>query len=670
MSPTESWLLWLLAPYVLGVFVAGFGSRTVRLSHCLASVGGLVGASIALASLLSGEATARLSYPLAGIGNVAFRLDPSSAWFLLIISAIGALVALYAVSYVEPGRAGSARLALGFHAFLATMELVVVADSALAFLMAWEAMSLVSFLLVVHDHHSREVRRAGYIYLVMTQAGTAFIVVAFLLLGVAAGGLDFGDFRAAATELSPLCRDLIFLCALIGFGTKAGLIPFHIWLPRAHPAAPSHVSALMSGVMLKTAIYALLRVGWEFVGVGPAWWGGLLLAAGAVSAVLGVLYALVDRDLKRVLAFSSVENIGLIVMGVGAGLVLRALGEPGLAAFALAAALIHALNHAVFKSLLFLGAGAVQHATHTRQLDLLGGLIHRLPATAAACFVGAAAISALPPLNGFVGEWLLLQALMQLGHAAGGSVGAIGAAVAIGAFALTSGLAALCFVRMFCVAFLGMPRSAQAAAAREVASSERAAMALLAGLCVVLGVMPAWLLRALGLVVAPLAGAGLPAVRGTAFAPALTAPIGGAGWNPLGLTSALLVAGLLGLGLARLLGGPGRSRVAPTWACGVSLEPAMQYSGAALAKPIRLIFAALVRPIRTPVPERVVRGVGPAVVTFRAGVEPVYERHLYRHAVGLLLGVSTAVRRIQSGSLRLYLVYLFAALVVALLLTR
>ncbi|MHB8990347.1 MAG: hydrogenase 4 subunit B [Chloroflexota bacterium] len=671
MSNLEAYLpLAPVALYTLGSLVAFLepGGRA-RVAHGAALAGSAAGVAIALEALLSGATRQLLTFSVAPFASLGFRLDPLSAYFLLVISVVGVAVSLYALGYVG-GEHGSAALqAAAYNVFLASMVLVVLADSVFAFLFAWEAMSLASFFLVIHYHRQEEVRRAGYIYLVMTHASTAFLLVAFLtLFAAAAGSLDFGPLRAAAANLSPMSRDLVFLLALVAFGTKGGVIPLHVWLPRAHPAAPSHVSALMSGVMIKMAIYGLLRVAWELAGPGPAWWGALLLVLGAASAVLGVLYALMEHDLKRLLAYHSVENIGIILMGLGAAFLLASLGQPAAAAVALLAGLYHVFNHALFKALLFLGAGAVQHTTHTRDLERLGGLIHRMPWTATAFLVGAAAISALPPLNGFVSEWLTFQSLLALGASTGLPQMAVGGTVAAGLLALTGGLAAFCFVKAFGIAFLGMPRSSSAEEAREVGRPMLWGMGLLAALCLAFGLLPTTVVRLLAPVTAALVGVAASPSLGLAPLPA---PGQGAAFAPLALLGLLAALGALGLLLGRALGGPSSTRVAPPWVCGIEIEPSMQYSATALAKPVRIIFQRLVRPYRQVERQH---GDGPSYfvsgVRYEAGVRPIYEHYLYAPAVRGLLALARQIRALQNGSLRSYLAYLCATLVVVLLLSR
>jgi hydrogenase-4 component B len=662
-----------LAPaaiYLLGVALALL-TRSGRAAHLVAMLGSAAGVGVAGWALL-GDAAGDLHLATATpFANLSLRLDPLAAFFLGVISLVAIPVSLYAIGYLEAEPGSKAGIGAAYNAFLAALGLVVLADSVLAFLIAWEGMSLASFFLVMHDHRKRDVRRAGFVYQVMTHFGTGFILLAFLALFAATGGtsLDFAAFRAGGPGLAAWQRDLVFLLALVGFGTKAGVIPLHVWLPRAHPAAPSHVSALMSGVMIKTALYGLLRVGWEFAGPGPTWWGGLLLALGAISAVLGVLYALLERDLKRLLAYSSVENIGIMLLGFGAAFLLASIGRGQAAALALLAALAHVLNHGIFKGLLFLGAGAIQHATHTRDLERLGGLIRRMPWTAATFLVGAASIAAILPLNGFQSEWLTLQALLQLGVAAPGPLVVFGAALAAGALALTGGLAAFTFVKAFAVAFLGVPRTAHAETANEAAPTMRAGMALLALLCVVLGVVPAITLRLLAPVTTALTGAiGQPA--GLRLQAAAAGGAAGGRYAPLAILA--LVVALAGgaILLARLLGGRASERIAPPWVCGVALEPQMQYTATALTKALRIIFRALVRPYRQTDPEYIQPPYFIKAVRYQGHLAPVYERYLYRPVVQVLMAGAKRLGALQNGQLRTYLAYLFATLVVVLLIVR
>ncbi len=646
----------------------------------LIAVGALFGIITALSALLGGGAEIVTAWSITPFATLTFRLDALAAFFLLVISLPAVMIAWYGVGYLDTAHATSGGHAGGaktptrtatdvlLAAFLASMTLVVLADGIFAFLLAWELMSLVSFFLVLGDGHQRDTRRAAYVYMTMTHIGTGFLFVAFLLLFRHAGALDFEALRSSAATLNGPLRDAIFLLALIGLGTKAGLVPLHVWLPRAHPAAPSHISALMSGVMVKTALYGIVRMGWELVGPGPGWWGGLLLILGAVSAVLGILYALMERDLKRVLAFSTVEHVGIMTLGLGAAMMLTAGGHASAAALALLAALVHLLNHTIFKGLMFLGAGAVQVGTGTRDLERLGGLIKGMPRTALAMLLGSVAIAALPPLNGFVGEWLLFQALLQVGVAGGTVLPGTLSAVAAAALALTGALALACFVRFFGIAFLGQARSEAARLAHEVPRSMQAAMGVLAGLCLLFGIVPGILFRLLQPVTNELAGA--VASPSLSALPSVDPALLSGSYAPLGVVFGLVLVGVIPWLVARLVGGPGRSRVAPPWVCGIRLEPRMQYTATGFAKPIRLIFQAAIRPERNVVIERTASPYVVNAVRYEEGVLPVFERHLFERGVNLLLAASHQIRRMQSGSLRAYLTYLFVTLIVVLVLAR
>jgi len=392
------------------------GENANRVTHGFAVLASAAGVLFSLSVLLTGTSWAvewRGSLP---VGPLRFAADPLSAFFILVISSISLAASVFAVGYTRRefrGRKNIALLGFFYNVFILAMLLVVTVRNAFYFLMFWELMSLASYFLVVFEHEKPEARKAGMLYLIMTHAGTALIAAAFWLLSMHAGSFSFEAFRAAAGTLSPGLRNTIFLAALIGFGTKAGVIPLHIWLPQAHPQAPSHISALMSGVMIKTAVYALLLFLFDFLGEVPVWWGYTILAVAVLSTLLGILYALMENDLKKLLAFSSIENIGIILLGVGMAAVFKAFHQPLYAGFSLMAALYHVINHAFFKGLLFLGSGAVLSAVHTRSMEDLGGLIRKMPWTAVFFLTGAIAISALPPLNGFVSEWLTFVALLM-----------------------------------------------------------------------------------------------------------------------------------------------------------------------------------------------------------------------------------------------------------------
>ena len=649
----------------LGALLRCRGGAARALTAAGAMVGAAAGLGLGLDVLLAGAAFGlELPALLTIAGGFALRLDALGAFFLVVISLVALPAALYGAAYSEvyEGRRALPLLGVMLNLFLLTMSLVSLADNVVTFLAAWEGMSLTSYFLVMTESDEPETLRAGGWYLAMTQFGLAFLLATFLLLA-GDGGTSFGELRAVAPSLSPAVRAAVFLLALVGFGSKAGLVPLHVWLPLAHPAAPSHVSALMSGVMIKMGVYGLLRVGLDLLGGGPAWWGGLVLAAGALSALLGVLYALMEHDLKRLLAYHSVENIGIIFIGLGTGWMFQSYGLGTLAALGFVGGLYHTINHACFKSLLFLGAGGVLHATGSRNMEELGGLIKRMPRTALFFLVGAAAISALPPLNGFVSEWLVFQALLG-GAAIPRSEVAVLMPVAVALLALTSGLAAACFVKAFGITFLGMPRSGEADRAREVPLAMQCGMAVLALACVALGLGAFAMVPALGAVLA--GQSGMPPVA-VAFSLRLPLEVPGAVGR---MSPTFLLLGLVLLLAAvplalRLFGAARGLRVSDTWGCGrIAQTPRMQYTATAFAEPLRRVFAELYRPSEDlsidfhPDSRYFVQS-----IEYRTRILPWFERYLYEPVIAWVKVWAARARAVQSGSVHAYLSYLVAALV-------
>jgi hydrogenase-4 component B len=664
----------MVGAYLLGAagsLAAASPAVVRRVTAAGALLGAAAGVALAVAVLNAGVPFVRtVPELLSPGGGLALRLDGLGAFFLLVIG-MGALpAALYGLGYTAAyaGRYSLRWLGAMLNLFLLTMSLVVLADNVLTFLLAWEAMSLASYFLVMTEHDGDDTASAGAWYLAMTHAGLALILSALVMLIPPGPSSTFAELRLTATTLSPAVRGVVFTLAVLGFGSKAGLVPLHVWLPRAHPAAPSHVSALMSGVMVKLGVYGVLRFALDLLGEGPAWWGGLLIALGATSALLGVLYALMEDDLKRLLAYSTVENVGLVFMGVGAGLLFLSLDQQAAALLALTAALYHALNHAAFKSLLFLGAGAVLHATGTRNLNRLGGLIRAMPWTAACFLVGALAIGGLPPLNGFVSEWLLFQSLLPAVASSAPLVPPL-ITLAVGALALTAGLAAAGFVKAFGIAFLAIPRSSPAVHAHEVTATMRVAMVTLAVLCALLGVG--------GVVIVPRLGALLDGVDGLASQPAPLADgpsfaLPGA----FGEMSPPLVAGGLGVAvagawLAVRLGGDRRLRRGDTWGCGrIGQTPRMEYTATAYAEPLRRVFAELYRPTEDltvdahPESRYFVQS-----MAYRSEIVPWFERYLYAPLLRRVGAWAEWTRAIQSGSAHRYLAYLVIALLALLAIT-
>jgi len=555
------------------------------------------------------------------------------------------------------------------------MALVLCAGDALTFLLAWEGMTLASYALVVAEGKKTNTH-AGLIYIVMAHAGTALLMVVFLALTIRAGSFDFAAIRQAALSLPGPERSILFFLALAGFGVKAGVVPLHVWLPQAHPAAPSHVSALMSGVMLKVAIYGILRFGLDLLapvsGPLPASWGWTVLVLGSLSAIIGVLYALQQHDLKRLLAFHSVENVGIILMGIGIAMLLAHRGgaSDALAALGLAAALLHTLNHAAFKGLLFLSAGAVQCATHELNMEELGGLARRMPWTAWLFLLGAVAISALPPLNGFVSEWMTFQALI-LGSAVLNSGSGLAVITSAAALALTGGLAAACFVKAFGVTFLGRPRSSHARDAAEAAPSMLAGMVLLAAVCVIIGVLPGYAMRLLDAPVMRLLGGAGPSALVTVRGPLVLSAGGSFGTGTaVSMTAAFALFGIMALAALCVVFWPrsaGTCR-APTWTCGMAPVSRFDYTATAFAKPLRFIFAILYQPKRTVSKQT---GVSPYVLRqlhWQSDVVDLAQIHFYNRLQSFVTRLAQAVRRRSTGRIHDYIGYVLITLLVTLLL--
>ncbi|WP_035692394.1 hydrogenase 4 subunit B [Azospirillum halopraeferens] len=656
------------------LLLAAAGLATARSSraHAEALVYGGTGvvcglaALWAVAHLAGGGGTETLVLPV-GLPwlSAHLRVDSLSAFFLLVINFGGATASLFGWGYGNAHRDPGAGPVLPlFPLFLAGMNLVLIADDAFVFLVSWEFMSLASWLLVLSTHREAETPRAARVYLVMASFGTACLLLAFGLLAGAHGDYSFTAIRAHAPEAGAAAAGVLLV--LVGAGSKAGVVPLHVWLPLAHPAAPSHVSALMSGVMTKVAIYAIIRVTFDLIGQPQWWWGGILLAFGALTAVMGVLYALMQDDMKRLLAYSTVENIGAIVIALGLALVFKASSVPVIAALAMSAALLHVVNHSLFKTLLFYGAGSVLAATHTRDLGRMGGLIHRMPATAFLMLIGAAAISALPPLNGFVGEWLLFQAILNAPALPQWAL-KIGIAVVGAALALATALAAACFVRLYGTAFLGRPRSAAAAQAHETNRAMTLGMAVPAALCVVIGVLPTPLIRLFEPATRLLVEAGpfddralQPWIR---LAP--TSAIGNSYNGLVMLVTIAILSVLLVLVIHRWASA--RVRRSEPWGCGFAdpdPQAVSQYTASSFAQPIRRAFGSTVFAAKDHVDMPEPGDTRPARLTVTM-IDPAWG-WLFRPVGRAVDRAADVINRLQFLTIRRYLTLMFLALVVLL----
>jgi hydrogenase-4 component B len=623
----------------------------------------LVLCTIALLALLGYDGAASgtaLPLGLPWLG-AHFRLDALSAFFLFVVNLGSAAVSLFALGY---GRHEEfPRRVLPFYpVYLGAMNLVLLAGDAFSFLVSWEFMSLTSWALVIAHHHVRENLRAGYVYLLMAGFGTLTLLLAFGLLAGAGGNYAFDAIRATrpASDLAAL----VLMLVLVGTGSKAGLVPLHAWLPLAHPAAPSHVSALMSGVMTKVAVYGFVRIVFDLLGPPDWWWSLPVLAAGGATAAMGVLYALMQRDLKRVLAYSTIENIGIIFSALGLALAFKTHGMTLAAALALTAALLHVFNHSLFKSLLFCGAGAVLTSTGERDMEKLGGLIHRMPHTALVFLIGAMAISALPPLNGFVSEWLAFQAILLSPQLPPWGlklmVPAVGALLA-----LSAALAAACFVRVFGISFLGRARTPRAGAARETDAASLAAMYVLASACLFAGVLPSIIIDALGPVALLLTGGRMPVQTSVEWLSIVPIAESRSSYNGLLVFLFMALSGALAAFVIHRFAS-NRMRRAPAWDCGYpDPNPLTQYSADSFAQPIRRVFGASVFSA-SEIGEMPPPGsTSPARLTVKMR-DPIWDL-AYVPIARFIDAAATQLNVLQFLTIRRYLTLVFSALVLLLL---
>jgi hydrogenase-4 component B len=640
----------LLAALVLhlagGVLPLAGGGRTAERAAAALSAAGSVAGLAAAAGAVLAASPCLLSAPWQVPGGaILLRLDGLAAAFLAVIFLVSGLGAVYGLGYWprEERPESAARLRFFYALMTVGLALVVTAAHAVLFLVAWELMAVSAFFLVATDDVEAEVRRAAWVYLVATHAGTACLLAAFTLLRAGTG-----SFEIQKVALSP-AASVVFLLAVVGFGLKAGVVPLHFWLPAAHANAPSHVSALMSGVMLKAGVYGLLRFS-SLVDVPPLWWGFLVAGLGAISAVSGIAMAAGQTDVKRALAYSSIENVGIVWLGIGLALAGRALGRPAWVTLGFCGSLFHVFSHACFKSLLFFGAGGVVHAAGTRDMDRLGGLARRMPVTAGFVLVGALAAAGLPLFNGFVGEWLIAVGLFDTLRS--GPSGGWVLAFCAPALALAGALAVASFVRIVGVTFLGAPRSAEAAAAHEPSRLMTAPMAILAAACLGLGLFPSALLPALHAA----QGAWLGAPADAAFLAATLLPP----------ARALLVLGAA-LAAAALLSAVLRERAArrvPTWDCGFAAPtPRMQYTSGSFGEEVTSVVPAFLAPASL---GKAPGGVFPGPSSFRTDAPDPFAAKLYEPVAARWAARLVRLHRLQSGQLTLYLVYVFLTTLVTL----
>jgi hydrogenase-4 component B len=660
-------LLLIAACAWLIVGLAGLTApRSLRfISKMLFPGGALIGVGVGVVAIRCLGQPAETAVLAIGLPDLPFhlRLDNLNAIFALLLGFASAGISTYAAGYFRKGE-GTAPglLCLEYHVFLASMLMVLLADDGYAFMFAWEGMALSSFFLVTTDHRHAEIRRAGYLYLLIAHVGAIAILLSFGVMTGGAGDYTFAGMRGQ--HLSPFWASAAYLLALVGFGAKAGLVPVHVWLPEAHPAAPSPVSAMMSGVMLKTAIYGLLRVSFDLLGDPLWWWGVVALTVGLVTALFGVLYSTVQNDMKRLLAYSSIENIGLIAVGIGLTLIFHAYRMDALAALAMTAVFYHCLAHAGFKSLLFLCTGSVLHATHERSLGKLGGLIHRMPWVAWLALAGIIASAGLPPLSGFVSEWLLLQSFLfspGLPHPWLNMIVPVAAAVV----ALVAAMAGFAMVKFYGIIFLGQMREENLNDAKDAGIWERVGLVWLTLITLVLGVVPSTVIALIDPATQQLLGAGL-ADRVSEYGWWMLAPISAdrASYQPLVFLATIVASVLIGRQLVRRFY-HGRVRRTRAWDCGYYfVGPRAQDTAEGFSQPIRRIFGPAFRM------ERHLPTIRDEKPYYMVKVEDHFWYWLYLPVAWLADAVSGLIVRVQGGRIAIYLLYSFITLILLLLVAR
>jgi hydrogenase-4 component B len=685
----ENLLVAVILTYIMGglsALLSKSSKFTIYVSFIASLAASILTVAISISVLIlgfEGQDALRVSYlqNATPVGSVIdFMLDDKAAFFTLVVGLVSSAVSIYSIGYAKGylGKRNVSALGFLFNIFILSMILVVLSNNAFAFLVFWELMSLTSFFLVIYEHEKESNVKSGLIYLIMTHLGTAFIIGSFLTVYAQSGDLSFDSFRQSSASIPPLMKGVVFVLAFIGFGTKAGIVPLHIWLPKAHPSAPSNVSALMSAVMLKVAIYGLVRTIFDFSGIGPSqdftWWGILMFAAGSVSSLIGVLYAVVEHDIKRALAFHSIENIGIIFIGLGISVIFYSFNLMPLSMLALAASMYHTMNHAIFKGLLFMGAGSVISRIHIRDIERMGGLIKKMPWTALFFLIGAISIAGFPPFNGFISEWLTMQALLSSYQIPSVPVQII---IAFGSLvlALTLGVAAATFVKLFGISFLSKGRSDHVNEAKEVPRMMLLGKGILASLCIILGIFPA---------------AGINLIASAFDFPSsmqLATPFDALSIqnenNPaapnfasLSIPVAIVLLGSMGLavfGFARVIGGKQKKTVYGTWDCGFGgLTERMEYTATSLSQPIRSVFKALYKPQYHVQKDFHFNSNQylPKSIKVESATRDVFEERLYSPTVHAAIGILDRIRRIQTGKVNAYILYIMITLLILLVIVR
>lgn len=662
--------------YIGGAFITILCSKQPKIGIYIAGLCGIVAAGISLVAvlptLLYGEIYQYTLFSPFSFSDCPLLLDRLAAFMIGVISLLALITSLYSLSYVQE-YIGKGACAIGFfmNLFIASMVILMIVDNAFYFIIFFEIMSLASYFLVISEQDEKAVK-AGFIYFLIAHAGSVLIMASFFLLYLQSGSLNFASFRTLPS--SPLMSSIVFLLAFFGFGAKAGMMPLHGWLPKAHPAAPSHASALMSGVMVKIGVFGIIKVGIDLLGSTQLWWGIMVLAFGSVSAVLGVLYALAEHDIKRLLAYHTVENVGIILMGVGVGMIGISLNSPILATIGLLGALYHLLNHAIFKGLLFLGAGAVIYRLHTKDMEKMGGLAKVMPYTAMAFLIGCMAISALPPLNGFISEWYTYQSLFSLSNSPQ-LVLKLAGPIAIVILAITGALAAMCFVKVYGICFCGSPKTEKAARVTEVPMSMVSAMLLLALFCLVLGVGAFAIAPIITDIATQLVQHHLLPSENVILANNGTMLIPGSAVQAQ-LSPVLIFILLVGLTTLPIIIYAITRTQRPTfrhqgdpWACGYEYEKDMAQSAGNFTQPLRFMFAPLYR-IRLFFNFAAwTKIVVDKLTLWAKKIEPQWDRQIVDRVLQILQVVGQRVQILQHGNYRIYSLYIVIALVILLFVT-
>lgn len=657
---------------VVGAFGSLLFQGNSKLSHIVCSAYSIIGSVLALIfsinTLVTPTVYNTVWYSSFPFFSISIHIDALSAFFIFIVSLVALPASLYGIGYMKSYYKKYNIGLFGFFycLFLLSLYLVVTAYNGIYFLFVWEIMSLSSLFLVLFEYREGETIKAAITYFIMTHIATAFIFAAFLLLYISTGSFDFSIIQIHSATLPFWIRTVVLICMLVGFGTKAGIIPVHIWLPKAHSAAPSHVSALMSGVMIKMGVFMFFRMFLDILPQPTLWLGVIVLLIGAISSLLGVLYALSEHDSKRLLAYHSIENIGIILLGLGSGLVFLAMQKPALAMLAIAAGLFHTINHAIFKSLLFLGAGSVISQTHTRNIEEYGGLIKRMPYTAVFFLIGAVAISGLPPFNGFVSEWLTFQSLFA--GILDQSIAMKAVFIIAGAsLAFTGGLAAACFVKAFGTTFLARPRSSASEKAKESSPFFTISMGFLAVLCFLFGIGSVTVIRYLQMIENSLASLRIRASELSSIGNTIHVSNGSANLNVPFLLLLFVVVMCVTYLLVYLINRNQKISFGELWACGYDNLPGprMEITATAFSRTLIMIFKGIFQPSKQHTLEYIDANMRyfSKSRTVTLNIVNVYETRFYNPLYRGIETLSQQVKKIQGGNINQYLLYIFVVLI-------